>query len=81
MMSSCVSVLCAVFISTCTLALPTPTAPQLKWQGLEMGALVHFNMMTYGGCSPDAATFHPANLDTDQWAESFTAMGVRLAIQ
>ena len=31
-----------------------------------MGALVHFNMMTYGGCSPDAATFNPVALDTDQ---------------
>ena len=45
-----------------------------------MGALVHFNMMTYGGCSPDASTFHPSDLDTDQWAESFAAMGVGEAV-
>ena len=41
-----------------------------------MGALFHFNMMTYGGCSPDTAAFDPAALDTDQWAASFKAMGV-----
>ena len=45
-----------------------------------MGALVHFNMMTYGSCSPDAAAFDPAALDTDQWAASFAAMGAREAV-
>lgn len=68
--------------------LPKPTAEQLAWQEMEIGALVHFNMATYapagtrpgGVCSPDASTFNPALLDTDQWADSFAAFGAREAV-
>ena len=31
---------------------------------MEIGALIHFNMATTGGCSKDAATFNPTKLDT-----------------
>jgi len=31
--------------------LALPTKDQLKWQGFEIGALIHFNMMTYGTCA------------------------------
>ena len=60
--------------------LAIPTAAQLRWMELEIGALVHFNMATTGGCSKDAATFNPEQLDTDQWAEVFAAFGAREAV-
>ena len=68
--------------------LARPTAAQLRWQELEIGALIHFNMATYapGGtfpgaqCSPDPDTFNPAQLDTDQWARAFTSFGCREAV-
>jgi hypothetical protein len=74
--------------ATAAAALPKPTAEQLAWQEMEIGALVHFNMATYapagtrpgGVCSPDASTFNPALLDTDQWADSFAAFGAREAV-
>ena len=37
-------------------------------------------MMTYGSCSDDPSTFNPTKLDTDQWAQSFAAMGVKEAV-
>jgi hypothetical protein len=60
--------------------LATPTAAQLRWMEMEIGALVHFNMATTGGCSKNAAAFNPTKLDTDQWAEAFTAFGAREAV-
>ena len=68
--------------------LARPTAAQLRWQELEIGALIHFNMATYapGGtrpgaqCSPDPDTFNPAQLDTDQWVRAFEAFGCREAV-
>jgi alpha-L-fucosidase len=55
---------------------------------MEIGALIHFNMATYapagtrpgGVCSPNASTFNPTQLSTDQWAESFAAFGAREAV-
>lgn len=51
--------------------------------------LVHFNMATFvGGCgtsnwvnlSSKPETFAPSNLDTDQWAVSMQALGIREAV-
>mmetsp|Transcript_35609 Transcript_35609/g.63321 ORF Transcript_35609/g.63321 Transcript_35609/m.63321 type:complete len:467 (+) Transcript_35609:39-1439(+) len=61
-------------------ALPKPTAAQLRWADLEIGALIHFNMMTFGSCNADPSGFQPAKLDTDQWAQSFADLGVREAV-
>lgn len=36
--------------------------------------------MTYGSCSSNTSTFNPAQLDTDQWVESFKALGVKEAV-
>ena len=60
--------------------LAKPTPEQLAWSDMEIGALIHFNMATTGSCSPDPSTFNPTKLDTDQWAESFEAFGVREAV-
>ena len=65
---------CGHAVSSCAPppSLPRPSAAQLRWQELEIGALIHFNMATYapGGtrpgaqCSPDPDTFDPVQLDT-----------------
>jgi hypothetical protein len=47
----------------CFLPLPPPL-----WQ---IGALIHFNMATYGPCHANASAFNPVKLSTDQWVESF----------
>jgi len=78
----------ATTAATAAAPLPKPTAEQLAWQEMEIGALIHFNMATYapagtrpgGVCSPDASTFNPALLDTDQWAEVYTALGAKGAV-
>ena len=44
---------------------------------MEIGALIHFNMATYGACHTDPSAFNPTKLDTDQWAQSFEAFGAR----
>ena len=56
-----------------------PTAEQLRWQDMEIGALIHFNMATTGGCK-SASAFNPTRLDTDQWVEAFEAFGAREAV-
>ena len=60
--------------------LAQPTKSLLAWQAGEIGALVHFNMQTYGSCSHDVATFNPTHLNTKQWVESFQALGVKQAV-
>eukprot|EP00041_Stephanoeca_diplocostata_P027835 m.773850 g.773850 ORF g.773850 m.773850 type:complete len:551 (+) comp23254_c1_seq13:200-1852(+) len=64
----------------CVATLPTPTPALTAWQEREIGALIHFNMATYGASCGPAATFNPTQLDTDQWATSFAALGVREAV-
>eukprot|EP00040_Diaphanoeca_grandis_P019203 m.101217 g.101217 ORF g.101217 m.101217 type:complete len:689 (-) comp27315_c0_seq1:283-2349(-) len=59
--------------------LALPTKEQLAWQSFEIGALIHFNMATYGPCG-DVNNFNPTQLNTDQWAESFVALGVKEAV-
>ena len=83
------------FIGAPTLAagsIPQPTAPQLAWQKGEIMALVHFNMATFfrngdPGCdagnwneSQKPSSFAPTELDTDNWAEAMTALGVHEAV-
>ena len=53
----------AVFAPAAAAGLAKPTARQLAWQEMEMGALIHFNMMTYGSCSKDPSTFNPEKLE------------------
>lgn len=50
--------------SACPTPLPLakPTAAQLAWQEMEVGALIHFNMATYGSCHPDPSAFNPTKL-------------------
>lgn len=73
---------CGKPVSSCPAPPPLakPTAAQLRWQQMEVGALIHFNMATYGPCSPNPSTFNPTKLDTDQWAQSFEAFGVKCVL-
>ncbi len=61
---------------------PLPSERQLAWQELEYYAFVHFNMNTftnqewgYGDASPQL--FNPSSLDTDQWAQTALAAGMK----
>jgi len=73
--------------------LPQPTAAQLAYQDHEIMALIHFNMATFigngdPGCGPDnwidnsslPSTFSPDSLDTDGWADTMDALGVKSAV-
>ena len=70
--------------------LPVPTAPQLKWQDFEVGALVcyelHMQAMSYNQGEAQKTRienvdlYNPTKLDTDQWLEAAKAMGARYAV-
>ena len=73
--------------------LPVPTASQLAYQEHEIMALIHFNMATFigngdPGCGPSnwvgnsslPSTFAPGELDTDGWADTMEALGVKSAV-
>lgn len=70
-------------------AVPKPTAPQLQWQKLEIGVIIHFNMATMAhsqGCSgtqapPPASSFNPTAPNfTAQWAQSMVDLGAAYAV-
>ncbi len=61
--------------------LPTPTARQISWHERGMYAFVHFNMNTFtdlewGHGDERPETFHPTELDTDQWCRVFMSAGM-----
>ncbi|MSD90721.1 alpha-L-fucosidase [Bifidobacterium asteroides] len=58
-----------------------PSRRQLDWQRMEMYAFMHFGMNTmtdreWGLGHEDPALFNPADLDCDQWMETFKAAGM-----
>lgn len=60
-------------------AIPTPQ--QLAWHDHRFYAFVHFNMNTFTGVEwghgrEDPDTFHPTDLDTDQWCRVFKDAGL-----
>ena len=61
--------------------IPKPTSAQLAWQEAEIGALVCYELHTFGkgrynqgkarvSKQKDVNQFNPKNLDTDQWIKS-----------
>ena len=65
-----------------------PNDRQLEWADAEIGVIIHFDMPVYHpdysfrqwGTHPDASTFNPTQLDTDQWLEAASKLGARYAV-
>ena len=61
---------------------PTPNANQLRWQGMEMYAFIHYSLNTYtdqewGYGNEDPKLFNPSELDCQQWARVCKQAGMR----
>jgi alpha-L-fucosidase len=74
--------------------LPIPTEPQAKWQDLELGMFIHFDIEVFDkdyqithergfARKPmgaiEPAEFNPEHLDTDQWLDVATRLGAKYA--
>jgi alpha-L-fucosidase len=65
-----------------------PNEIQLIWADAEIGVLFHLDMPTFKpeynfrdwGTHPGAATFDPAELNTDQWLETAQKLGATYAV-
>lgn len=62
--------------------LPIPEPEQVEWQKMETYAFIHFGLNTfndrewgYGDSAP--ATFNPARLDCEQWAQTLLKSGMK----
>jgi alpha-L-fucosidase len=65
-----------------------PTQVQTVWADAEIGVLFHLDMPTFvpdyewnkWETHPDAATFNPTDLNTDQWLEAAQKLGATYAV-
>ena len=65
-----------------------PNAVQKEWADAEIGVIIHFDMFTLHedydfrqwGTHPDASTFNPTELNTDQWLETAQKLGAKYAV-
>ena len=65
-----------------------PNNIQKEWAEDEIGVLIHYDMQVFNpgyewrqwGTHPDASTFNPTELDTDQWLEAASRLGARYAV-
>ena len=63
----------------------TPSLHQVAWQELELGMFVHFAPNTWQDLESDdlstpLSRINPAQLDTDQWAQTAIALGARYIV-
>ncbi len=61
---------------------PTPSPQQLRWHEMEFNALICYGIETYtqkewGYGNDPVSLFAPTNLDTDQWAKTCKAAGMK----
>lgn len=71
-----------------TTEIVVPNEHQSVWADAEIGVLIHFDMPTFKpdyefrnwGTHPDAATFNPTELNTDQWLETAQKLGAKYAV-
>ncbi|RZU43307.1 alpha-L-fucosidase [Edaphobacter modestus] len=62
-----------------------PSPPQLQWQDLEIGVILHFSTNTFlnrewGDGTASPSVFNPAHVDTDQWMQAARAAGAKYAV-
>lgn len=61
--------------------LARPSAGQMAWQDLELGAFYHFDLHIIQNGIPNATPDdYPETFDADQWMEAAKAMGAKYAI-
>jgi len=74
-----------VSTSTNVLALAKPTADQVAFMDMELGAFFHFDLNTFTGQEhgdgfEPASKFNPTELDVEQWVRTAKAMGAKYAV-
>ncbi|MBD2871370.1 alpha-L-fucosidase [Paenibacillus arenilitoris] len=66
-----------------------PNKEQVEWADCEIGVLIHYDIQVFNpeyqfreiwGWQPDASTFNPCMLDTDQWIQAAKAAGAKYAV-
>ena len=62
-----------------------PSPPQVEWQDLEMGAIIHFGPNTFldrewGDGTADPKVFNPSQFDPEQWMQALQSAGVRYVV-
>jgi len=62
-----------------------PSPPQVEWQDLEIGAIIHFGTNTFldrewGDGTADPKVFNPTQFNPEQWMEALQSAGVRYVV-
>lgn len=65
-----------------------PNDMQLEWADAEIGVMIHYDMQVFNpdyqwrhwGTHPDASTYNPDQLNTDQWMEAASKLGAKYAV-
>jgi alpha-L-fucosidase len=62
-----------------------PSPPQIEWQDLEFGVIVHFSTNTFlnrewGDGTADPKVFNPSQVDPEQWLRAAKAAGAKYVV-